>query len=696
MSHELRTPLNSLLLLARTLEENRQGNLTEDDIESVRVIHNSGNELLLLINDILDLSKVEAGHMVLVRDRIPISDLLAEIKSTFRHLAEEKGLSLHFDVERDTPSVIESDRKRLDQILKNLLSNAVKFTEKGGITMSVSPVHSDTEVDADLRRSDLPPADTIVNTIAIAVKDSGVGIPADKQKMIFDAFKQADGGTARKYGGTGLGLSISKELARLLGGEIQLKSREGEGSTFTLYIPVVSRENKKHSVNPKQEPDHDTGHDINYGLRRNNGGELPSPPEVAEPQSVTPCRPAATQYIEDDRHDIQEKDQIILVIEDDPSFAYLLLRQCHEKGLKCIAEPTGEEGLRTAMSHLPVAIILDLKLPGIDGWNVLENLKKNPKTRNIPVHIMSADDAIMDARCKGAVDALKKPVNREQLEIAFLNIQETAQQNFKNLLVAEQDARQRKEIITLVGNNDVHSDEADSGREVLDKLRTGHYDCLIMGLDFSDMTSFTLLRKIKGDGLDRPPIIIYTDKKLSWEETAELRQYDSSIIIKGVMSEERLLDESALFLHRMISDLPEKKQRMIRNLHEDDAVFQGKRILLVDDDMRNTFALAKVLQDKGMKTIKAEDGVRALAALEQEENFDLVLMDIMMPVMDGYETIKRIRQQPQFKHLPIIALTAKAMKEDRSRCITAGANDYLAKPVDTDRLLALLRLWLYC
>jgi signal transduction histidine kinase/DNA-binding response OmpR family regulator/HAMP domain-containing protein len=661
MSHELRTPLNSLLLLAQTLVANSKGNLHEDDIESIRVIWKSGKDLLNLINDILDLSKIEAGQMLLNQEDIILAELLQELKSTFRHLAEEKGLVLDFIQEEEAPKVIRSDRKRVDQILKNLLSNAVKFTQHGEITVSVSFCSASVAASNTMSH---PVSNT--NSIAISVQDSGIGIPLDKQEIIFEAFQQADGSTARKYGGTGLGLSISKELAGLLGGKIAMKSVEGEGTIFTLYLPCAGP-NKEDMVWQAGQPDEEV-----------TGGE--------EEKLVYPA---------DDRESTQAGDQVILVIEDDAHFVDVLIRQCHEKGLKCIATPNGGDGLQLVERYLPTAIILDLKLPDISGWEVLEALKTQIELRHIPVHIISAADiGHFDARNKGVMDTLQKPVSLEQLEVAFLNIRENSRQAVRKLLVADQDAAQREAIVTLVGNNDVQSNEAGSGQEVVDRLERDHYDCLVMGLDFPDMTGRALLQVLKDAQMSLPPVIIYTDRKLSREETAELRQYAGSIIIKGAMSEERLLDEASLFLHRMISELPEAKQRMIRNLHEDDAIFQGKRILLVDDDMRNVFALAKVLHDKGMQTVKAEDGIRALEVLSQEE-FDLVLMDIMMPVMDGYQTIEKIREQPQYEELPIIALTAKAMQDDRRRCLEAGANDYLAKPVETERLLALLRLWLY-
>ncbi|MCI5188596.1 MAG: response regulator [Candidatus Electrothrix sp. AS4_5] len=680
MSHELRTPLNSLLLLAQTLQENRKGNMSEDDLESIRVIWKSGKDLLYLINDILDLSKIEAGQMSLLQEDIVVAELLAELKSTFFHLTQEKGLTLEFIQHEDVPATFYSDRKRIDQILKNLLSNAVKFTPQGGITVSVflCPSLSDSLPD----NPPDSPADSPPDTLAIAVQDSGVGIPKEKQEIIFEAFQQADGSTARKYGGTGLGLSISKELAGLLGGQIFMESKEGKGTTFTLYLPLSIVTKSAAQVGREEMSEQSTRERLPLSqLRMQNRAEN-------------------SFYPVDDRKKITTNDRVVLVIEDDGHFVTLLMQQCHAKGLKCIATPHGGESLQLVERYTPVAIILDLKLPDISGWEVLEILKKEIKLRHIPVHIISAAEVgEFDARDKGVIDTLQKPVSQEQLEAAFLNIRESSQQRIRKLLVADQDAEQRAAVIALIGNDDVQSKEATLGQEVVEQLKNSQYDCLVMGLDFPDMSGFALLQQLQQlrqlkDVVTLPPVIIYTDRKLSREEIQNLRQHAGSIIIKGAMSEERLLDEASLFLHRMISTLPEEKQRMIRNLHEDDAIFKGKRILLVDDDMRNVFALAKVLRDRGIITVKAEDGIRALEIIEQEE-LDLVLMDIMMPVMDGYETIEKIREQPQYENLPIIALTAKAMQEDRRRCLDAGANDYLAKPVETERLLALLRLWLY-
>ncbi|MCI5120729.1 MAG: response regulator, partial [Candidatus Electrothrix sp. AUS4] len=524
MSHELRTPLNSLLLLAQTLKKNRKGNLTEDDIESVRIIQKSGNDLLYLINDILDLSKIESGQMVLVQDNIVLADLLTELQNTFLHLAEEKGLALHLSRAKDVPEIIRSDEKRVGQILKNLLSNALKFTEHGTVSVSVS-------------LCSVPLGHP--ETIAIAVQDSGIGIPEKKQKIVFEAFQQADGSTARKYGGTGLGLSISRELASLLGGEICMESQEGEGTTFTLYLPCTM----------PAMPDQD------IPAKHRVYPEIQTLCQAPIPAKLPEKSPGEQESkIADDRENILEKDKVVLVIEDDTRFAALLVRQCREKGLKCIATSSGEEGLVLAERYLPIAIILDLQLPGLSGWEVLESLKNRIELRHIPVHIISAAEVGERAlRSKGAVDALQKPVCQEQLELALLNIRKNSQQHIRKLLVADQDAEQRKAVISLIGNNDVQSEEAASGQEVSVSLKKHRYDCLVMGLDFLDLPVLALLHQLKKDQVILPPIIIYTDRKLSREENAEIRQYASSVIIKGAMSEERLLDESSLFLHRMVS-----------------------------------------------------------------------------------------------------------------------------------------------
>jgi PAS domain S-box-containing protein len=667
MSHELRTPLNSLLLLASILSENKEGNLTQDQIASTRIIYQSGNDLLSLINEILDLAKIESGRLVLQSEEILIKDIADSLAANFQHMIDDKGLRLAINISENVPAAIQVDRKRVEQIMKNLMSNAIKFTEKGSVTVDFSrPVKN-----ADLSRSGLDRK----NTIAIAVEDTGIGISPEDQKIVFEAFQQAEGGTARQYGGTGLGLSISRELARLLGGEIQLISEKGKGSVFTIYLPIEPKAEGAKHFKPapgthKAEP---------VGRFADMQQKIP----VAEP-------------IADDRDSIAEDEKVILVIEDDPKFARLLLKLCHERGLKCLATPLGEEGLLLAEKHLPEAIILDIKLPGVDGWTVLETLKENPKVRHIPVHMMSVEESTLEAFRKGAIGYLKKPVNKEDLDAAFHKLVDVFSKEVKNLLVVEDDKNLRKSIIKLMGNGDVSAEEAANGAETIQALKSKTFDCMILDLGLPDMTGFELLRALEAqENITIPPVIIYTGRELTQEEDAQLRNYAESIIIKGVKSEERLLDEASLFLHRVVSKMPEKKRQMITSLHDTDVMFKDKTVLVVDDDMRNVYSLSKVLKEKGMRVLKAENGQKALDVLKTTSAVDLVLMDIMMPVMDGYETMKRIRAQERFRKLPVIALTAKAMKEDETRCIAAGASDYLPKPVDVNRLSSMMRVWLY-
>lgn len=665
MSHELRTPLNSLLILASTLAENKEGNLTEDQVESTKVIHSSGNDLLALINEILDLSRIEAGQMSLDLDDVQIRDLADSTRASFLHMAREKGLELKISIARNAPKRIRSDKRRIEQVIKNLMSNALKFTDKGEITVGFSRPGKK----ADLSRSGLDSD----KAVAISVKDTGVGIPATKQKIIFEAFQQVEGGTARKYGGTGLGLSISRELVRLLGGEIQLESEEGKGSVFVVYLPVETADVNGTSAEPRV---------IMPSVRK--------PADRKAPQTQVTA-------IADDRADLEDDATVILIIEDDTKFAQVLMNECYGKGFKCLFSATGEEGLELAVKYQPKAILLDLLLPGIDGWTVLSMLKDQTSTRHIPVHVISAiEGASVDALNRGAIGYLEKPVSRDGLNKAFTRIEDIFSRKIKNLLVVEDDQITRKNIVKLIGNGDVHIDETATGKETLEKLKSGKYDCMILDLGLSDMTGIELLEILaKSEDIAIPPVIVYTARDLTREEDTKLRDFTESVIIKGVRSEERLLDEASLFLHRVVSKLPTNKRKMITDLHDADSIFKNKRVLIVDDDMRNVFALSKTLGDKGIEALKAEDGQKALNLLEKDPDIDLVLMDIMMPVMDGYETIKRIRAQEKFQQLPIIALTAKAMKEDRIQCIAAGANDYLPKPVNLDRLFSTMRVWLY-
>ena len=651
MSHELRTPLNSLLILSKDLSENKKENLSPDQVESAEIIYKSGTDLLTLINEVLDLSKIEAGKMAITVERISLISFTEELLRNFKRNAEQKGLTLTVTFDKEAPESIRTDSQRLNQILKNLLSNAIKFTEKGNVNIN-------------LRRY-------TQNTLMISVSDTGIGISEDKQMAVFEAFQQADGGTSRKYGGTGLGLSISRELAKLIGAEIKLTSKLNEGSTFSLIIPLEIKENEKLKTSTVNEP-------ILYKSRSEN-------------DSLYLNYPA----IDDDRDTITENDKVVLVIEDDLKFASILLKQSNKKEFKCLSAATGEDGLVLALRYKPHAIILDIDLPGINGHKVLAELKANPAVRHIPVHIISVNERSLDVIKEGAIEYLMKPIDKKDLEDAFNRIENFISRKMKNLLIIEDDDNSRKVIRKLIGNGDVKCFEAGTGQEGLRSFTDNHIDCIVLDIGLPDMNGFELiyqLEKIK-DG-QVPPIIVYTGKELTKEENNELQKYAESIIIKGVKSEERLLDETALFLHRTISNLPETKQIIINNLYDKEAVFLAKKILLVDDDMRNVFALSKILKERGMEIIKAENGKIALEMLEVHSDIDMVLMDIMMPEMDGYEAMRQIRLKQKFKKLPVIALTAKAMKDDRQKCIDAGANDYITKPIEVDRLLTLIRVWL--
>ncbi len=648
MSHELRTPLNSLLILAKDLKDNKKNNLEEDQIESAEIILKSGQDLLNLINEILDLSKIEAGKMELQTSPVRIEDVVNEMKRNFIKQAGLKGLDFKIEVDNQLPKVVTTDKLRLAQVLRNLISNAIKFTSKGYVRVMFEK-YADTH-------------------FSISVTDTGIGIPEEKQAVVFEAFQQADGGTARKYGGTGLGLSISRELTKLLNGELELSSTPGQGSTFTLILPL--------EVNSS-----DVGKHTHMTAKK----------QVSVQSHETYEKPHA----KDDRHVITSEDNTILIIEDDEQFADVLAKQAKEKGFKYLIAYTGEAGIELASDFVPTAIILDLNLPGMDGKTVLRELKINPSLRHIPVHIMSAEEKHLDPFKLGAVEYLTKPVKKDQLNHAFERIENFVNKKMKNLLVIEDDESMRKSIIRLIGNGDVVCIEAETAMQSIDILKSEPIDCIVMDLGLPDMGGFELIKKIEQDcNGNTPPIIIYTGRELTKQETIELEEYAESIIVKGVKSEERLLDETALFLHRAVQNLPDSKRAIITSLYDKDVIFQNKKVLLVDDDMRNVFALSKVLKEKGLEIIKADDGKVALRQLDQNPDVDIVLMDIMMPEMDGYECMKEIRKNKAFKELPIITLTAKAMKDDRQKCIDAGANDYISKPVDVDRLLSLMRIWL--
>jgi len=670
MSHELRTPLNSILILAQLLIANEDGNLTEKQLEFAITVYSSGVDLLALINEILDISKVEAGKMELRLEEMDLDELKSAVEQTFQQVAVDKGLSLTIKSGDGLPTSIRTDSRRLMQIVNNLVANAFKFTEQGGVTVEISRP-------AAMTHSGLAPG----KTVAISVIDTGIGIAADRQGVIFEAFQQADGTTSRKYGGTGLGLAISRELAMLLGGEIQMHSEPGQGSTFTLYLPEKLAAEKQVTERKAEET-----------------AEIRQAREATKQmKGETKEEIRSMEMIIDDRKEMKPGDKTLLIIEDDPVFSRTLLELAHEKGFQCLLADDGESGLHFADYYKPSAIILDVGLPGIDGWVVMERLKDNPVTRHIPVHFIAATDRPMDAMKMGAIGYLTKPVTLEMLDGVFRAVEETISRSVRKLLVVEDDAIQRQSIIELIGNGgDVVTTAVADSAEAYRLLTSDTFDCVILDLGLKDMSGYDLLARIKGDAkISLTPVIVYTGKDLSQQEENELSKYAEAIIVKGVRSPERLLAETTLFLHRVEKELPEGKRKMLRMVHGKEAILKDKKVLIVDDDMRNVFALASVLEEKGMQVAAARTGKEGLEKLDQAPDTDLVIMDIMMPEMDGYETIGEIRKQERFRKLPIIALTAKAMKGDRNKCIQAGANDYLAKPIDIDKLLSLLRVWLF-
>jgi HAMP domain-containing protein/CheY-like chemotaxis protein/signal transduction histidine kinase len=687
MSHELRTPLNSLLILAKLLSDNKEGNLNDKQTEFAQTIYASGTDLLNLINDILDLSKVEAGKMAVEATEFELQEVADYVARTFRPIAEQKNLALNIDLKPDAPTPMASDAQRLQQVLKNLIANAIKFTDEGNVTLTIR------RADPGKRFASrtLDRADSI---IAFAVSDTGIGIPKEKQQLIFEAFQQADGTTSRRYGGTGLGLSISREIARLLGGEIRVESTPSEGSTFTLFLPqrYVEIESPGGS-----------------GATHRVSGEtqVPRAPVAtwldAGTEMLEPRAPMLDmddlpkpQSFEDDRDTIEDGDRVVLIIENDEGFARVLLEMARERGFKGIVGVDGEGGLRLAHAFRPDAITLDIDMPGIDGWQVLDRLKHHTATRHIPVHIITGIQERTQALRSGAIAYLEKPVTTEALDDSFRKIATFIDEQVKRLLVVEDDDAQRQSIVELIDHDDVDITAVSSAEEALEQLRQNRFDCMVLDLGLSDMNGFELLEKVKSEEWARDlPIIVYTGRDLSPQEETQLKRYAETIIIKDVKSPERLLDETALFLHRVESQLPEQKRRMLERLHNEDAVFAGKRVLVVDDDVRNIFSLTSVLEDHGMHVAFSENGKDAIDLLQSDQEFDIVLMDVMMPEMDGYETTRAVRNIPELKNIPIIALTAKAMKGDREKCIAAGASDYITKPVDVEQLLSLMRVWLY-
>ncbi|MEO5912842.1 MAG: response regulator [Luteolibacter sp.] len=660
MSHELRTPLNSSLILAKLLAENRGGNLTTEQIKYALTIESAGKDLLTLINDVLDLSKIEAGHMEVNPEPVKLQRVMASLRDTFDPVASQKSVELVIEADASAPAVIETDPQRLEQVLKNLLSNALKFTEEGLVKLTISSV-------ADGR-------------VAFAVSDTGIGIAPEKQRAIFDPFFQADGTTARKYGGTGLGLSISRNLARLLGGEIQIVSEAGHGSTFTVLLPTTHQ-----GPSAKEEAASPTPAISTHAL-----------PSAEEPRKQ---RRALTQ-IPDDREHLTGAGRVILAVEDDERFAQIVFDLAHELNFQCLIATTAEEALALSQQYVPSAIVLDVGLPDNSGLIVLERLKADSRTRHIPVHVVSAGDYSKTAIALGAVGYMLKPVKREQLAEAFRNLETRLTQKMRRVLVVEDDPVQVEAMRDLLGSRDVDAVCAQTAAECLEKLSTSTFDCMVLDLSLPDASGFSLLETLSTeDSYSFPPVIVYTGRELAPEEEQRLRRYSKSIIIKGAKSPERLLDEVSLFLHQVVSDLPLEKQRMIEKSNNRDAALEGRRILVVEDDVRNIFALTSLLEGRGVTLRIARNGLEAIAALESTlanpaEQIDLVLMDIMMPEMDGITAMKEIRKRREWGKLPIIALTAKAMRTDQEQCLQAGANDYLSKPLDVEKLLSLIRVWM--
>jgi CheY-like chemotaxis protein/CHASE3 domain sensor protein/putative methionine-R-sulfoxide reductase with GAF domain len=687
MSHELRTPLNSLLILARLLSENGEGNLTTKQVEYSRTIYSAGNDLLALINDILDLTKIESGMMTVNASRILLTDISHDLDRMFRQGAQAKGVEFSIHLDEHLPEAVYTDAKRLKQVLKNLLANAFKFTEQGRVTLNIS-------VATHGWNFQHPTLNQAEQVIAFAVSDTGIGIAPDNHQIVFKAFHQADGTTSRQYGGTGLGLSISREIADLLGGDIQLASKLGNGSTFTLYLPQMFEEYRAHEAGA-------TGQRDGKGREQNQLAEVVSTtslitpaPLTLDPQPISEL--LAKNVLDDDRTLIQPGDRTLLIIEDDPNFARILLDMAREQGFKVLAATQGDVGLAMARTFNPNAIVLDVRLPVIDGWQILDRLKHDPNTRHIPIHMMTVEDGQQRSLRQGAIAYLQKPVSKEDLSRSLTDLKAFIERPLKNLLIVEDDELQRHAIVELIGNGDVVSTAVGTGAAALEALRTEHFDCMVLDLGLPDMSGFELIDRIKQQlNLSALPIIIYTGKDLSQREETELRRISDTIIVKGVRSPERLLDETALFLHRVQASMPASKQLVLEQLQQTDPILSNKQVLIVDDDVRNIFALTSLLEQYSMQILYAENGQDGITTLQANPDIDLVLMDIMMPGMDGYEAMQAIRQLPQFSALPIIALTAKAMQGDREKCIAAGAVDYIAKPIDTEQLLSLMRVWLY-
>jgi signal transduction histidine kinase/DNA-binding response OmpR family regulator/CHASE3 domain sensor protein len=649
MSHELRTPLNSTLILAKLLSDNKEQNLSAEQVKFADTIYAAGNDLLALINDVLDLSRIEAGKMEINPAALSVARLIEPVQRTFEPIARQKGVAFALQIE-DQGS-IETDVQRAQQILRNLLSNAFKFTEHGEVELRVSAQQEQ---------------------LIFSVRDTGIGIPPDKHAVVFEAFRQADGTTNRKYGGTGLGLSISRDLARLLGGDLSLESSPGQGSTFTLRLPRKLGEGAPRAR--EQEP------------------ARPEPSRAAPARAPSVLPPAP---VTDDRDALVDDRRLLLIVEDDPAFASIMVDLGRELDFQCLVAANADDAVRISQRNVPSAVILDIGLPDHSGLSVLDRLKRSPKTRHVPVHVVSASDHAQAALSMGAVGYALKPVQREELARAVRALKDKFSRETRLVLVVEDDPVQRESVAKLLEGPGVETVGVETVDAALAELRQRTFDCVVTDLSLPDASGYELLETLAGD--DRyafPPVIVYTGRSLTDEEEQKLRRYSSSIIVKGARSPERLLDEVTLFLHQVESSLPPDRQRMLRAARDREAIFEGRTILLVEDDVRNVFALVSVLEPRGAKVEIARNGLEAIARLEQLEKVDLVLMDVMMPEMDGLTATREIRKRREWQKLPIIALTAKAMRDDQEKCLSAGANDYVAKPFDVEMLLSLLRVWL--
>jgi signal transduction histidine kinase/CheY-like chemotaxis protein len=660
MSHELRTPLNSLLILSKLLADNSNGNLSDEQIKYARTIQSSGNDLLTLINDILDLSKIEAGHIQIQPETLRLQRLVGDIRQMFQPVADERKLTFEISLADETPADIDTDRQRLEQILKNLLSNAFKFTEKGGVRLAISKAGAD--------------------HLALAVTDTGIGVSQEQQESIFEAFRQADGTISRRYGGTGLGLSISRELVRLLGGAIRLESRPGEGSTFTVTIPL--------SYDPAQ-----------VASRHQIEASQSQPAPAVAPAAPAPRRTPALEKLDDDRDVLTKARRLLLVIEDDDKFASIVRDLSREMGFQCVVASTAEEALSLAKTHRPSAIILDVGLPDQSGLLVLDRLKRDDQTRHIPIHVVSGGDHSQTALSLGAIGYLVKPVKRDDLAEVLRTFESKLTTRVRRVLIVEDDAVQRDAVGKLLATTDVETVSVGTAAACLEQLQQQTFDCMVLDLSLPDASGFSLLETLSQGGHAFPPVIVYTGHDLSADDERQLRRYSNSIIIKGAKSPERLLDEVSLFLHQVVAELPPEQQKMIQKARNRDAVLEGRRILIVEDDVRNVYSLTSIFEPRGAVIQIARNGQEAIEALDGSAQdpsraIDLVLMDVMMPVMDGLVATRQIRSDSRWAKLPIVMLTAKAMPDDQERCIEAGGNDYMAKPIDVDKLLSLVRVWM--